>query len=149
MLIQLLTWRWTFSTGHRRCRSAYILLVQICRIRMCGYLPLDVDVAGSSTVSKWAESSTRQINAVSGRAARAGILNGDGNTVALATNAVSATSVGDENLAATVLGGVWRALPGGSKSGNEVAISVLLATRSVSTLLVVNSSETGVTKVGC
>lgn len=69
-------------------------------------LPVNVDVSGSSTVGESAESSVRQIDAVSGRAAGASILNSDGDAVALATNTISAgTSVGDENLAATVLGG--------------------------------------------
>lgn len=72
---------------------------------MRGYLPVNVDVSGGSTVGERAESSARQINAVGGRAARAGILNSDGDAVALAANTITAASVGDENLAATVLGG--------------------------------------------
>lgn len=69
-------------------------------------LPVNVDFSGSSTVGKSAESSVRQIDAVSRRAAGASILNSDGDAVALATNTITAVaSVGDENLAATVLGG--------------------------------------------
>lgn len=68
-------------------------------------LPNNVDSTGSSTVSEGAESSTRQINAVGRWAARAGILDCNSNAVALTTDAIGASKVGDENLAATVLGG--------------------------------------------
>lgn len=70
-------------------------------------VPVNVDVSGSSAVGESAESSVRQIDAVRGRAAGASILNSDGDGVALATNTISAgTGVGNENLAATVRGGI-------------------------------------------
>lgn len=117
---------------------------------MLGYLPVNVDFSGSGTVCERAESTARQINAVSGRAARAGIRNSDGDTVALTANIVTAvTGVGDEDLAATVLGRESIALPGGSKGANEVAIGVHCAARSSSIFLVVNGSEAGVANAAC
>lgn len=90
----------------------------------------------------------RQVNAVGRRAARAGILDCGNDSVASTTNTIVATGVLDEDLTAAVLGGISAALPARGKSNNQIVVTVLLAARSVSTVLIVNGTSTPVAKRG-
>lgn len=110
------------------------------------YLPLNVDGSERSPVGELVPSSVRQVNAVSRRAARAGILDGGNNSSASTANTVVATSVLDEDLATAVLGRVAVALPAGGKGNNQLVVTMLLATRSVGTVLVVDGTGTPVTR---
>lgn len=107
-------------------------------------VPLNVDSSERSVVGERVPSSVRQVNAVSRRAARAGILDGGNDSSASTANTIVATGVLDEDLAAAVLGRPAVALPAGGKGNNQLVVTVELATRSGGTILIVDGTGTPV-----